>query len=113
MNDTELLENGYAQFKPSSFDEEGVETCFQKRITDKVGKKYFITVNKYNLDIHLPDGKISGPSYEFTVYFTNKANNCPVRILFYAGWSIKEAEDIAEKLWQTGLWNYYETWEEN
>ena len=112
MEDKELLEKGYYQFEPSSLDNENIIACFQKCIKDEFGKKYFIDIKKWQGFKHPTTHELFDPSYEFEVYFTDKETDCPVKILLYAGWSVDDVEDRAEKLWQTDLWKYYERYEE-
>ena len=47
MNDKEILENGYHEYKPTCFHNDGITKCFQKRFDDDIGKKYFIDINKW------------------------------------------------------------------
>lgn len=38
MNDTQILDAGYKEYKPSSFHSDGITKCFQKRFDDEIGK---------------------------------------------------------------------------
>ena len=51
-SDKELLKNGYKEFKPGPMDNPSVIDCFQKRFDDETGKRYFITVKKWDKLYH-------------------------------------------------------------
>ena len=48
MTDQELLDAGYVRYPAPVFT--SAECIFQKRIDDRFGKKYFITVEKYSFE---------------------------------------------------------------
>lgn len=100
MKDQDFISNGYKEIEPSLY-EKFVETCFQKKVVDEKGKKYFITVNKFGPIFDV------GPSYEFNVQFTSR-NDKPMNINLFSNWSIEEAEYAIERIWKTGLWRHYE-----
>ena len=104
--DEKLKERGYTEFKPSILDHEGIETKFQKRFDDEVGKKYFITVDKWRVLIHPHTGEKIGPGYEFTTQFSFCGK--PVNINCFSGWDIEEAEAKIEDMWHKCMFDYYE-----
>lgn len=107
--DNYILEKGYHQFKPSPFASDLVETCFQKKFCDDVGKKYFITINKFKPWTHPHTGEKFESGYEVTSYFT--FNDNPININLYSGWDIDEAEAKIEEMWQKCNFDYYEVFE--
>ena len=108
MTDTEIIEKGYTEFSPSHIDDKDVEKKFQKRISNEIGKKYFITINKWK-KIDVPHTNNTwGPTYEFHTQLYNKQTREPVNLLFFAGWTIESVEEYLEKLFETGLFDYYE-----
>lgn len=112
VNDDVLMERGYHRYPPEP-DERFVTDRFQKRFDDKIGKKYFIDAIKYEAFVHPYTKEVSPPNYEFMVYFIDAKTEGAVRILLYAGWDdIEEVEKRVEQLFQTGLFAYYEKWED-
>lgn len=117
MTDQDFIQRGFKQFPPTPhLDFDGIETRFQKRYDDEIGKRYFITVNKWRAikDSRIPDG-VWPSSYEYEVYFQKddgNGNTKAIKILLYSGWNIDEAEEYVQKLFETGLFEYYEKWED-
>lgn len=117
MTDQDFIQRGFKQFPPIPYiDPDGIETRFQKRYDDEIGKRYFITVNKWRAikDSRIPDG-IWPSSYEYEVYFQKDdgdGGTKAIKILLYAGWDIDEVEEYVQKLFETGLFEYYEKWED-
>ena len=101
-----LEEKGYKSFKPGPFDNDSIIEKFQRCIRDDVGKKYFITIDKWQSFTHPHTGETYPSGYEYNTYFT--FNGYPVQMKFYAGWDIDEAEEKMEELWQKGGFDYYE-----
>lgn len=106
-----LTEKGYMEFSVPNFYPEHIVRYFQKRFDDKIGKKYFINVHKW-FNKSLDKNKEIQSIYEFEVVLSKIDTDLPVKMLFYAGWNIADVEDYAEKLFQTGLFSYYEEWDE-
>ena len=113
MCDQDLLDQGFHEFRPTPFDSDSVETCFQKRYDDEQGKKYFITIKKWKAWRHPHTGELTLPSYEYDVQLYKKDDHDAMDILFHSSWALKDVEDYLEKLWNTGLFDYYETWDGN
>jgi len=109
--DEELKERGYVEFKPGPLDHSEIETKFQKRFDDEIGKKYFITVDKWRALTHPYTGEKFDPGYEFTTQFTFCGN--PVNINCFSGWNIEEAENKIEEMWQKCMFDYYEVFDKN
>lgn len=116
MTDQDLLDRGFKQFAPMPhLDPEGIETRFQKRYDDEVGKRYFITVNKWRVFKHPYTGEEFPATYEYSVQLYKKESRRDVKavdLLFHSAWSIDEVEEQMEKLYETGLFEYYEKWED-
>ena len=109
ISDNMLLSNGYKQFNPPEIIYPYAETGFQKRFDDEVGKKYFITVIKYEKFEHPHTKETIPQSYEFEIQFSDKKTECMVNVLMFAGWdNIESVEQRAEDFWNMGCWNYYE-----
>ena len=109
--DEELKERGYVEFKPGPLDHSEIETKFQKRFEDEIGKKYFITVDKWRALTHPHTGEKFDPGYKFTTQFTFCGK--PVNINCFSGWNIEEAENKIEEMWQKCMFDYYEMFDIN
>lgn len=110
MNDNDILNAGYKEYKPTPFHSEGVTRCFQKRFDDEKGKKYFIDINKWEFPPHPHTGEQIPESYEFETQF-NK-NDKPMNITLFNRWEIEEVEQFFEEMWIKMNLDYYERWEE-
>lgn len=108
MTDQILLENGFKEFKPSRFSNEGIETGFQKRYDDKYGKKYFITVYKWKGITHPITKEKFEPSYEYNTQLYKVKSHDAVDLIFHSSWTLQDVEDYVEILFDTGLFDYYE-----
>ena len=111
LSDKLFEESGYTEYPRHYFEDEIIEKHYQKRFDDELGKKYFIDVEKFGR-CFLPNGSLIEENYEFNVQFKDKETNKPCNIKLFSGWTIKEAEKKVEEMWQSGLWEYYEKWEE-
>ena len=115
MTDQDLLDRGFKRYPRAWFESDGIDVCFQKRYDDEVGKRYFININKWKPieDRNAPDG-VWPANYEYEVYFQNNDSEKrgAIKILLYAGWDIDEVEEYVQKLFETGLFEYYEKWED-
>lgn len=91
------LKNKYQKFEPFN---QYADFSYQKKITDKVGIKYFIDVNCYNNNC------------EFEIF--NQLNKCCLKILIYSinNMNLSEIENLIKKIWISLGSNYYEKWEE-
>lgn len=115
MTDQELLDRGYKQYKPSPLCHKSIEACFQKRFDDDVGKKYFITVKKWEAVEHPYTHEKWGPTYEYDVQLYDGDRDDErnaIDLLFHSSWEVDKVEECMEKLFETGLFGYYEKWEE-
>ena len=120
MTDQDFIQRGFKQFPPTPYlDPDGIETHFQKRYDDETGKRYFITVNKWKPNVDPRTGMVWPSNYEYEVYFAKRDNNGKgglgekaIKILLYAGWNVDEVEEYVQKLFETGLFDYYEKWDE-
>lgn len=108
VSETTLKEAGYVQFPAIPVDSEGVECHFQKRFDDEIGKKYFITVDKYKHFAHPCTHAVVGGGYEFTMQLCDAVTGNPVNINMFGGWELDAAEKRAEEIWHMGCWDYYE-----
>ena len=104
--DEYLIKRGYKEFTTAPYNEYASK-CFQKRFDDKIGKKYFITVHKYD-----PIHPMDSVGYEYGVQLKNVNNENPINLNYFAGWKVEEVEEYMDKLWATGLFGYYERWDE-
>lgn len=109
MNDSDFLRAGYKEFSRGQLDSEGIETCFQKAYEDLLGRTaYFITVRKWKGFYHPYSGESFPPSYEYNVQLYKKDDHDAIDLLFHSSWDLHSVEDYMEKLWRTGLFDYYE-----
>lgn len=112
MTDKELLKRKFTKYPRTPFDNESVETCFQKRYDDNIGKKYFLNVKKWSSFAHPHTGETFPPSYEYDTQLYKKDGHDAINILFHSSWNLDDVEEYLEKLWATGLFDYYEKFEE-
>jgi hypothetical protein len=92
-----------------------METHFQKRYDDEIGKRYFITINKWRAFRHPYTGEEFPATYEYSVQLYKKDGRHDVKavdFLFHSTWSVDEVEEYMNKLFETGLFEYYEKWED-
>lgn len=104
--DEYLRIKGYKEFKPSPIDNQGICKCFQKRFDDEIGKKYFITVNKW--DWTYTNSISYDFTYEYTLQLYNKDKHNPINMTLFSGWEIDEVEEFIKELWTTDRFDYYE-----
>ena len=111
MTDKEILDRGYHRYERTQFDDWYVECQFQKRFDDEKGKKYFITINKWDwTSFHRND--MPNYSYELETQIYKKDTHEPIDMTFFAGWNVDEVEEYMEKIWSPELFDYYEEWYE-
>lgn len=115
MTDQDFIQRGFKQYLPIlHLESDGIEAHFQKRYDDEIGKRYFITVNKWK-SITDRNGVVWPSNYEYEVYFhkdDGDGGTKAIKILLYAGWDIDEVEEYVQQLFETGLFEYYEKWED-
>jgi len=104
MTDKDFIERGYREFPPPLIVSENVTRCFQKRFDDAVGKKYFITVYKWEW----PDRYSVANGYEYAVQLYRKRTHEAVDLTFHSQWDVADVEDYIELLFDTGLFDHYE-----
>jgi len=115
----ELFDNGYKTFKASF---KSALRGFQKRVRDKKGTKYFITIWHYNHSEQfgrddIPKGDTYMAENQFKFDKDNKDNTCNVE---YWGdvlpneWrettTLKDIEDFFESFWKKMKPEYYESY---
>ena len=113
MTDQDFIDLGFREYPPTRFEHEGVEKIFQKRYDDDIGKRYFIDISKWRGGTHPYTGDRFPESYEYDTQLYSKNKHDAVDIKFHSSWELKDVEDYLKKLFNTGLFDYYETWEEN
>jgi hypothetical protein len=103
-----LIENGYKRCDTGT--NPYSNALYQKRIDDKVGKKYFIDIDEYVFP-----NKISySPSVSYFKHFkADDDNNYDtfIDVTFHTV-DLTELENLAEKYWKFSGKSYYEFWEE-
>ena len=108
MTDEKIIEMGYNKYEPTPIHTDNVEACFQKRVRDDKGTKYFIDIEKSKPWTHPHTGEEFPPSYEFTTQLYYKDNDCPLNLRMFAGCTVEQFEEFMEKLFNTGMFDYYE-----
>ena len=103
-----LIENGYNKYDPNrKIDNERIVARYQKRFDDTYGKKYYIDIVEWNF----PEVESDYYKFEFNVQFHK--DDKPINIqLFGNEWTIKEAEDLIEDIWDEHDMDYYARWDE-
>lgn len=107
-----LIEKGYTEFKPSSIDSDAVTKCFQKRFDDSIGKKYFITIKRWDFPPHPYTGEQIPTSYEYESQLYEKDTHEPINISHFGGWKVDKVEAWYRKHWNNEDYDYYERWDE-
>lgn len=112
--DDEFIKRGYHAYAPLAIDNSSIKKRFQKRFDDDTGKKYFIDIlcwdNSYiPLDYR---GQYYEPytyEYETSINVSDK----PINLTFHNSWTIEQVEQYVEKMFQLGLFDYYEKYSED
>ena len=103
LNDELIRKAGYKEYEPSIIDGEMVTKCFQKWFLDSVGKKYAISIKKWDWS----DTRIGiGVKYEFEVQLY--MNDKPIDLTLFNGWDVEEVEDYMDRIWSADKYDYYE-----
>lgn len=110
-NDQFFIDKGYKEYPPSGFHNQCIAKCFQKRFDDEIGKKYFIDVNKWDWT-PFSDRVPFDTTYEFTTQLYQKDKHEAVNLDFHSSWSLEDVEEYMEKIFASGMWDYYERWDE-
>lgn len=103
LNDETILRAGYKEYEPSIIDSDMVSKCFQKWFHDSVGKKYAISIKKWDWS-----GTRTGigVKYEFEVQLC--VDDKPINFTLFNGWNVEEVEDYMDRIWSTDKYDYYE-----
>lgn len=110
-SDEYFLNEGYKKYPRSPIDPDGVKCLFQKRFDDDKGKKYFITIKKW--DWHQYKDRMGNSpliTYEYETQLYRKDTHDAVDIEWHSSWNLEDVEQMAEDLWETGWFDYYEEW---
>ena len=99
--DKELLDAGFKTY------ENNKNLIFQKRYDDEKGKKYIITVEKFE-EQEFRNGQILPLHYEYNIQLYSKEYHQPVNLKFFTDWDLDEVEKYIETIWNTSLFDYYE-----
>lgn len=110
ITDERIRQAGYTEYAPPPIDNECVTKFFQKCFKDDVGKKYYINIKRWDFPSHLYTGESIPTPYEFEVQFNTKDDRVMNLILFSHGWTIKNAEEFIEEMWQRMNLRYDEKW---
>ena len=103
VNLENLILAGFIEYK-SAFDK-GCK-CFQKRIKDNRGTKYFINCKYFDWS-NVPNANLS-PSFEFDTQFTKGEDTLNMLLLNRKDRTIQEVEDFFEKAFVNLEMNYYD-----
>ena len=106
-----LLERGYVRYKPSRIDGECVTDLYQKRFDDEGGKKYFITVKRWDLSRFNDALHEYEPSLEYHVQLYAEKTHAALDLTFFKDWEIEAVEAETERIYSTGAYERYEDWE--
>lgn len=110
MNDKYLLEHGYKQYNPTSFNSNSIVLMFQKCFKNDKGKKYFINVLKHSLN-YLPTRDLwESYSYTYEVQVTFTEQEKPLNLEFFSDWTLEEVENFMEDFFKKMNPNHYELW---
>ena len=104
MTNQEFLDAGYTRFNPPPY-EDCITDMYQKCFEDEIGKKYFITVERWDYT-PVARGRNIPISYNFTVQF-NTQEDRTLNIDCFNGFDIESAENFFENIWNTGWFKYY------
>ena len=102
-----LLEKGYKEYEVPEFDNPNIEKCFSKKVEDEKGVKYFINLKRWWPLQNNDTGEIMILGDEITIQYYKKDTREAVDVMFHSSWKIDEAEEYAEKIFATGLFDYY------
>lgn len=110
ITDEKILQAGYTEYDPSPIHGECVTKFFQKCVSDEVGKKYYIDIERWDFPPHPYTNKPIPTSYEFKVQLNTEDDRVMDLTLFSHGWTIENAEAFVEEMWQKMNLKYYERW---
>ena len=99
----ELIERGFTEYKPASF--ENADKCYQKCYRDGNTKKYFLDVKHYSIEHPYTHEDLS--SYEISTQVYVKGTHTAINIQFLND-DIDEAEKLINELFEAGQLEPYE-----
>lgn len=106
LTEEELIERGFTSFKPTMFDSESVDKCYQKCYRNEKGdKKYFLDAKHFNLT-HPTTGEDLG-GWELSTQLYVKGNHHAINLTFLED-DIDEAVSLIEFLYEGGQIENYE-----
>lgn len=103
-----MTDRGYKEFEPTRFHSAGIRRCFQKRFDDDTGKRYFIDVHEWEPF----SGCENVVPYEYEIQLYQKGTHNPINLLFFAGWDLDSVEEHVKNMFESGMYDYYERWED-
>ena len=104
----ELTERGYVRFKPSAIDNECVTDLYQKKFSDEHGIRYFITIKRWDMSRYNDALHKYEPSFEYTTQLYKKGSHAAVNVEFFDAWTLEEAEEYLQWMFESGKFDYYE-----
>ena len=110
ITDEKILQAGYVEYTPPPINNEYVTKFFQKCFSDDMGKKYYIDIKRWDFPPHPYTSDPIPTSYEFEVQFNTEDDRVMDLTLFSRGWTIENAEEFVEEMWQKMNLRYYEKW---
>ena len=108
MTGQDFIDAGYTRWDPV-LNADCVTDLYQKWFKDDNGKRYAITVERWDFNRISPLKQ--KPKFQWSVQFNNKSNGETVDITCLHGWSIEDAEKFYADLWNTGWFKYYERYD--
>lgn len=112
MQGQELIARGYKVIS-LPFIREYAHYAYQKCFADQCGKRYFITAYAYEPLEHPVTHEDIALSMEYVVQLYERHTHKPVNIEFFDGWDVASVERYVEWMFNSGKFDYYETWEED
>lgn len=106
-----LLAVGFHEFQPPKFSRyDSVAACFQKKYIDNNGIRYFVDANVWDFTwaYQVPDRYV----VEFSGQFYSKLEHEAVNMEFI-GWELCKVEDFINSLFDAGLLDYYEEYNDD
>ena len=101
INIQELLDKGYKEFRPTRFDT--ADRRFQKRFRAENGDTlYFINADMYYSWGTIPE------NFEVEVQLYQKGTHEPVNLKFFCDWSLADAENYIQRIYNAGFEPYEE-----
>ena len=87
-----------------------LQNVFRNVLAMTQEKKYYIDIKRWDFPPHPHTGEHVPTSYEFEVQFNTKDDRVMNLTLFSRGWTIENAEEFVEEMWQKMNLRYYEKW---